>query len=215
MIMLAIVAIVLAAASIAFIALVSSTAARVGLDVANRFLEQGGKIPSSGEALSQESLERWLGCRAENSVQARKYAGLIMPMDIIFIVLFTGFLLTASIALRQSMPWHEVKFWPYLVWPLPILYAASDLFEDALIIRMLRPPQHVGRTTFSMLRIATSLKKVMVLLTLIQLLALAGLALRANYVLETCAYTGVLPQCPGLYAKDDPLSVTVHTEKAP
>jgi hypothetical protein len=170
-------AITLAGAAIIWPFIVSYFGGRFGPDVAGRFLERPGKIPSSGKDLTAETLDKWL--RAPATAQYRRpYALLIIPLDVVFIVLAGGFLFAGSVWLAGASTWPEplsrLQFW--LAGALPIAYALADLIEDVLIVAVLLSHK-VTATSFSRMRTATRFKLVFFSLAALQVIAIGIYAL--------------------------------------
>jgi hypothetical protein len=172
---------------------ISSMASRFGPDVAARFLERGKTIPSTNEKLSRGTLERWMHSSAVNSVQAKAYACFVIPADIIYILVFSGFLLSASISLQQIIP--PLSGWAYVVWVFPVCYAIADFVEDFLIIYLLLRPKRVQQALFIVMRCSTVVKIASASIALIQVFLLAGYAISSHPFLSGCSYAGLSPHC--------------------
>jgi hypothetical protein len=207
--MLIIIAVALSASTIALSLIVSSIAATYGFDVAQRFLERGKTIPSTNEELSPDSLEKWLHSSTFNNIQAKKYTCIVIPSDILFLLLFSGFLLLASISLRQFIPFFNKSILAACaVLVFPICYAVADFVEDSLIIYLLRRPKPVEQVPFQAMRAATTVKMIAASAALIQVALLAGCAIWFHPFLSDCSYAGLLPHCSDTGVQD-PSSVAV------
>jgi hypothetical protein len=94
-------AITLAAAAIIWPFIVAFFAKKYGPDVSERFLERSGKIPSTGEPLTRESLEKWFRLPA-NGPFRKPYAYHIMFLDLVYICFVGGFLVFGSLWLAAG-----------------------------------------------------------------------------------------------------------------
>ncbi|MCJ9700401.1 MULTISPECIES: hypothetical protein [unclassified Bradyrhizobium] len=152
-------AITLAAAAIIWPFIVAMFSSKLGADVSARFLERPGHIPSTGNALTRKSLEKWLRS-PDNGPFRKPYAYLIMPLDVVYISLVGGFFILGSIWLVSALIWPQpVEWWPYCIGVciLPAVYIFSDLVEDALIAYVMSR-QDVSDRTFNLMRLATTIK---------------------------------------------------------
>jgi hypothetical protein len=170
-------AITFAAAAIVWSFIVTLFASKFGPDVSARFLERSGKIPSNGKELTRESLEEWLRSPTTGKFR-RPYAFLIMGLDLVYVILAGGFMLTGSPWLAEALKWPEQVEWlPYLmVFVLPALYMLSDIVEDVLIMIILRH-QDVSISSFAALRTATGMKIVAFGVAVLQVLVLGVCAI--------------------------------------
>jgi hypothetical protein len=114
-----------------------------GLAVTERFLERLNKIPSGTSDEPQElnaiNLKDWV---EKHPACATKYAWL-MPIDVLYLFSLGSFLGLASGWLAEDVQLPAsiagIAVWK-LLWGLPVLYMASDLIEDAMIVLFMKAP---------------------------------------------------------------------------
>jgi len=172
-----------AAIAIPFIVPMLAPASRVGAAVSARFLERPGGIPAEPSSppvpIDAKSLRAW-ATAAGTSAYARAYARNVMPIDLLYILAFGGFLALAAHTLATSgiAPHNPLGKVPVLLWlALPALYALADLFEDALIFALLTRPSVITEASVGLLAVLRGTKIGSSALALLQLfvLGLGGL----------------------------------------
>lgn len=126
---------------------------RTGFAVSTRFLERPGDIPCETgiKELNAENLRQWVTSDATARF-AKAYAWQVMPLDLIFLAVFGGFLVvgaTTLVALGLPAPLSK---WPSSLWLIcPLAYVVSDLLEDILIVVLMTIPAAISDTTVTVL----------------------------------------------------------------
>jgi len=141
--------ILLATATIAIPFTIGFLAPNSGAAVSERFLERPVGIPgepSAGPApLNAETLRAW-AFSEKTKGYAHIYAWRVIPIDLVYLFAFGGFLAFAAYALASSeiAPGNVLGKVPVMLWlAFPALYVVTDLLEDILIMRLLSNPETI------------------------------------------------------------------------
>jgi hypothetical protein len=151
-----------------------------GSAVDARFIERSRTIPETNEAISAESLTRWV---KKNPAQAKSYAfPVLFPLDFLFLIFLGLFTAIASQMLIASIDWPPafriLPAWAGLI--APFVYIISDGLEDLIAIALLSVPNLINSLSVELLTISTTIKLISCTLALAQtiVLAVAGFLLR-------------------------------------
>jgi len=141
--------ILLAAATIAIPFTIGFLAPNSGAAVSERFLERPVGIPgepSAGPApLDEKNLRAWATAEKTKGY-AHIYAWRVIPLDLVYLIVFGGFLAFAAYTLASSeiAPGNVLGKIPLMLWLVfPALYVVTDLLEDILIMTLLSKPETI------------------------------------------------------------------------
>lgn len=141
--------ILLAAATIAIPFTIGFFAPNSGAAVSERFLERPVGIPGEPSAspapLNAETLRAWTTSEKTKGY-AHVYAWRVIPIDLVYLFAFGGFLAFAAYTLASTeiAPGSVLSNVPVMLWLVfPALYVIADLLEDILIMRLLSNPETI------------------------------------------------------------------------
>jgi len=149
--------------------------------VANYFEKEGPGITVGGRTFehgsySGKELRAWLADPNKKEAVSRYVFPVLIPIDILFIVLFAVAVALTSLALAP-----ELKIppdWYLALLLLPLCFAVADLSEDSLIIHALTSPDAATDKYVAVMKAVTGLKFVTFSLAAGQ----AGLMVAASFV---------------------------------
>lgn len=172
--------ILLGAAAIAIPFVISFVAptSTVGVAVSARFLERPGGIPDEPAAkpteINAKTLFKWV-TDPDTAPFARAYAWRVIPVDVIYLIAFGGFLTLGAylLATQTILPGNYLSHVPIAVWlACPTIYILTDLLEDALIVALLTRPALISDFAINALTALCSTKIASSALALLQLFVL-------------------------------------------
>lgn len=147
---------------------------RYGAAVKARFVERANTIPGQANGrLDQESLKEWI---SSNTRSARGYAfPVLFPLDFLFLLALGGALACGSAFFAAHAMF--VSAWAQLIWfILPLIYVATDLIEDTLLIWVFNDAKRLTPGVFATLAFMTALKIKSVIAGFAQFAVLLALA---------------------------------------